>query len=219
MPNLPVNDYSNDPRCLLVEGQDDRHLIEHICKKHLNRENLPFVIKDKNGIANVIKSISGEVKVPDRKALGIITDTNGDLIKTWNKITKELKKTAGYLKIDSTKIPDKPKPEGVLIKCKPQIGIWLMPDNKSHGEIENFFLKMLPKEDPIWPLAKKYIERIPSKDRLFSLNKEEKAKLYAWLATRKNPGRMGASFTKDGLKLDDDLVKDFLKWLRALFSL
>lgn len=218
---MPSPSFPNNQKCLLVEGQDDRHLIEHICKKYLNEKNLPFVIKDKDGIDNIIKSITGEIKAPNREALGIMTDTNGDLANTWNKITTQLKEetVVDYLKIDQKEIPDKPKSEGVLIKCKPYIGIWLMPDNESSGEIENFFLKMLPKEDHIWPLAKAYIAQIPRHHRLFSPEKEEKAKLYAWLATRKNPGRMGASVTRDELNLDDNLIKGFLKWLCDLFHI
>ena len=93
-----------------------------------------------------------------------------------------------------------------------------MPDNKSQGELEDFVLKMMPDGDKIWPLSRKYIENIPVSDRKFVLEKTGKAKLYAWLATRKEPGRIGAAFGAHDLEIDGDLCQSFLTWLINLFG-
>ena len=90
-----------------------------------------------------------------------------------------------------------------------------MPNNKSSGELENFIIEMLPKGDFIWPFAKKYIENIPKKNREFDNSKIKKAQFFAWLATRKKPGRMGAAIGADDLTLNNKLSKDFLKWLSS----
>ena len=92
-----------------------------------------------------------------------------------------------------------------------------MPDNKSSGEIENFAAKMVPKNDPVWPLSKEYIANIPKNARKFALGKTTKAELFAWLAARKEPGRMGAAVGAGDLTLDNEPSKKFLEWLSELF--
>ena len=92
--------------------------------------------------------------------------------------------------------PDNLNSKGVIIDAEggvPTVGVWLMPDNGSTGELEDFVIRMIKDHDPVWPLAQAYIDNIPGDDRKFSSAKSDKAKLYAWLATRKKPNRMGAA--------------------------
>ena len=75
----------------------------------------------------------------------------------------------------------------------PRVGIWLMPDNQSLGELEDFVAQMIPDNDPVWPLSQDYISRIPEEHREFAENKTSTAEVYAWLATREDPRQMGAA--------------------------
>ena len=93
-----------------------------------------------------------------------------------------------------------------------------MPDNMSPGELEDFVKVMIPcEQDPVWPLAACFIESIPVKDRKFAENKVDKAKVYAWLATRKDPPRMGSAVSAGDLDLGAELPTAFVGWLRKLF--
>ena len=92
-----------------------------------------------------------------------------------------------------------------------------MPDNKSPGELEDFAAKIVPKDDSVWLLSEKYIENIPKNERKFAPDKMPKAKLFAWLAARKEPGRMGAAVGAGDLTLNNELGGKFLKWLSELF--
>ena len=208
-----MSNIDSPPYLLLVEGQDDQHFVQHLLSKE---PELPFFsILNKDGIDNLIKGISSEVKVPGRKILGILVDGNSNPMERWRQIANEFKK----LKIEPNEVPDRPKQEGLIINSTPKIGVWLMPDNKSPGEIENFAVQMVPENDPIWPFSKKYIEKIPDEKRLFSPDKIEKAQFFAWLATRKKSGRMGAAMGSDSFNLDNELTMTFLKWLSQLFQL
>ena len=201
---------SSSPFCLLVEGQDDRHIIQHIWKKEY-KEKVPFDVQDKEGINNLIKAIPAEIKVSNREILGIVVDANGNLDECWKKITCKIKEGVKDLGVGQIPVPDHPVPTGTIIDCEVRsIGIWLMPDNKACGELENFIVKMLPKNDLIWPSAKE--------DRKFDDTKIEKAQIFAWLATRKKPGRMGAAISVGDLTLDNELSKNFFKWLSDLFK-
>ena len=93
-----------------------------------------------------------------------------------------------------------------------------MPDNESSGELENFAAQMVPEDDPVWPSSREYIANIPVQDRKFDSGKTPKAELFAWLATRREPGRMGAAIGTDDLSLDNPPSRTFLKWLTDLFK-
>ena len=208
---------SSSPFCLLVEGQDDRHVIEKFWEKAY-KEKPSFNIVDRDGISNLIEAIPAEIKEPDRQVLGIVVDANNHLDEYWEKITHKIKEGIKDLGVEQIQVPDRPTPTGTIIDCKEiSIGVWLMPNNKSSGELENFIIEMLPKGDLIWPFAKRYIENIPKENRKFNNSKIEKAQFFAWLATRKKPGRMGAAIGADDLTLNNKLGKNFLKWLSDLF--
>ena len=92
-----------------------------------------------------------------------------------------------------------------------------MPDNTRTGELEDFIVEMIPAHDSIWPLANEYVDGIPEDQRKFKERKILKAKLYAWLATRKEPRQMGLAIRTRDLNTDQPLVDEFLKWLRKTF--
>ena len=77
---------------------------------------------------------------------------------------------------------------------------------------------MIPSEDPVWPRSEEYIDRILEPDRKFPPGKEMKARIYAWLATTKAPGRMGTAIGAQMLDVDGPLTLKFADWLRRLFA-
>ena len=92
-----------------------------------------------------------------------------------------------------------------------------MPDNGSPGELEDFVQTMLPKGDPVWPSAEAYIDGIAEEHRKFG-KKVLRAKIHAWTATRKQPGRMGAAIREGDLEIDGAPVGKFADWLRQVFG-
>lgn len=50
---------------------------------------------------------------------------------------------------------------------QPRVWVYLMPDNASTGELEDFVMQMIPEGDPVWPRFKRYIGEIPQADRKF----------------------------------------------------
>ena len=196
---------------LLVEGQDDEHVVLHLCRRH--KMGPTFSIKDKEGFPNLRSSISSEIKTPERLAVGILVDANGNVNDRWNAITDQLR-TANI------KAPPSPDPTGTIIagqNGRPRVGIWLMPDNSASGELENFVTQMIPASDPVWPRSERYIDDIPEVERKFSQSKTPRAKLHAWLAARKDPRKMGLAIGVYDLDSSGPLCQDFLAWLTRLF--
>ena len=110
-----------------------------------------------------------------------------------------------------------PGPCGTIVPTEPRVGLWLWPDNESSGELEDFVAEMIPREDPVWPLSEDYIESIPVGQRPFSEGKTGRARLYAWLAVRKEPRLIGTAIRAEELKVDGALATRFGEWLEKLF--
>ena len=197
------------PKLLLVEGLDDKHVVEHLCRKVAH--DLTFVCKETRGSDPLLKAISVETKLDGRRALGIVMDANDDLAARWQAIDHRLRGA-------DVQLPDQPAHGGTVIDNDPRVGVWLMPDNSGPGELENFVAELVPKDDLVWPLAKQYIDGIPREHRRFSSRKVLRAELHAWLATRQEPRMMGAAIGTGELDAEAPTANQFVDWLRTLFG-
>lgn len=209
MVSLPL---PSSERILLVEGQDDKHVIRHLRDRH--QPETPFSISEKGNIGKLLDSISPEIKTPGRLAVGILVDANDDLNARWKAITDRLRKA-------NIQAPSSPDPTGTTIDGQngtPRVGIWLMPDNISPGEIEDFVTTMIPQGDPVWPRSESYIDGIPEVERKFAEGKTQRAKLHAWLATRADPRKMGSAIGACDLNINGTLCRDLITWLTKLFA-
>ena len=203
-------------RVLLVEGQDDKHVIDHIRSRCSMARK--FCIRDKSNYVELLKSIPTEIKAPGRDVLGVVLDADEDPVARWHAVLTKLNalEEEGYFNISD--LPNEPVPSGAVVEGRVRIGIWLMPDNCSCGELENFVEQMIPSSDPVWPKSQKYIDEIPICDRPFKTKKTTRAKVYAWLATRERPFRMGTAIRAQELDINVPLTVTFADWLRRLFN-
>ena len=160
-----------------------------------------------------IASIGPELKVPNRRALGIVVDANDDIEARWAAVTDRLGR-AGI------EVGDR-DPSGTVIRGtspEPDVGVWIMPDNQFPGELEDFIETMIPRDDSVWPLSRAYIDGIPAESRLFSSRKELRAKVHAWLATRKRPRPMGLAIGAGDLDVGGTVCVELTAWLRRVFG-
>ena len=200
-----------EPRVLLVEGPDDKHVIWQICNR--SPQTPDFYIQDRGGVEPLLDAIGAEINAPERRALGILADADDDLPARWAAITNRLAE-------EGVQVPNNPEPNGMVIDTvgKPRVGIWLMPDNSMNGELENFVADMIPAGDSVWPLAQQYIDGIPPMDRKFAENKTLRAQIHAWLAAREDPRQMGLAIRARDLAADGSLCQRFCAWLIRLFE-
>ena len=199
-----------EPRVLLVEGPDDKHVILQICNR--SPQTPDFYIQDRGGVEPLLDAIGAEINAPERRALGILADADDDLPARWAAITNRLAE-------EGVQVPNNPEPNGMVIDTagKPRVGIWLMPDNAINGELENFVADMIPAGDSVWPLARQYVDGIPLADRKFAENKTLRAQIHAWLAAREDPRQMGLAIRTRDLDVANALSQRFLGWLARLF--
>ena len=152
--NRPLSELSD--QLLLVEGPDDQHVVRHLWERR-HGQGLPFQISPRGGVEGVIESIRDEARALGRQALGILVDANESPATRRQAISDRLASVG----IQTSAAPH---PGGLIINATdemPRVGIWLMPDNQSLGELEDFVAQMIPDNDPVWPLSQDYIGRIP----------------------------------------------------------
>ena len=195
-------------RVLLVEGQDDEHVAEHIWWRHRAEPTFCTLVKD--GVDKLLDAIDTEIQAPGLQAMGILVDANCDVGARWDAVK-------GRLAPAKVVLPHSPDPSGTIIDSRPRVGVWLMPDNCSPGELEGFVAKMIPASDAVWPLSQDYIEGIPCAARKFSKKKKSRAQVYAWLAAREDPRQMGTAIRARDLEVDGPLCQEFVAWLTRLF--
>ena len=211
-----MQESDSHPRVLLVEGPDDKHVVIHLSERSGLTQN--FVIVEKEGINSLLDSIEVEVDIPGRTVLGIVLDANDDLDARWQAVTDRLNRLRQEDHFDLPELPSRPEPSGTIIEGRLRVGVWLMPDNSSTGELEDFVGSMIPSGELVWPLAEAYIEGIPPADRKFAPGKIQRAKVHAWLATREEPRRMGLAIKARDLVTDAANTAAFVGWLRTLFQ-
>ncbi len=211
-----MQESDSHPRVLLVEGRDDKHVVIHLRERSGLAQN--FEIVEKEGINTLLDSIEVEADIPGRTVLGIVLDADDNPNARWQALTDRLNRLRQEDHFDLPVLPDKPEPSGTIIEGRLRIGIWLMPDNRSTGELEDFVGSMIPSGDPVRPLSDAYIEGIPPAERKFGPGKIQRAKVHAWLATREEPRRMGLAIKARDLVTDGANSAAFVDWLRTLFQ-
>ena len=210
---MPNGEQDPPSRMLLVEGNDDLHVVTHICI----RASIPnFEIETKGSIGELLDSIPYEIEVGERTVLGIMLDADGNPAGRRQAVADRLGK-AGI------ELPSFPQPEGVVIDSDPstglpRVGVWMMPDNQSLGELEDFLAAMIPADDPVWPISQEYIDGIPPEHRKFQEGKRLRAQVHAWLAAQEEPRPPGLAIQTQDLDIDGPLCVRFTEWLRALFG-
>lgn len=217
-----------DPLCtghrnvLLVEGQDDLHVVLQLYKR-MEGKDPNFCIRDMKGLPNLLADVNNEIRSPSRDIIGVIVDADDDPDARWKEVVNKISET-------SITIPLEGREDGVVVEGKPDgasrsrhIGVWVMPNNVSEGEIEEFIDEMIPNA-PVRALARNYIEQalnevLPSDDPgLLMQGKRLRGEVHAWLATRKRPRHMGAAIEAAYLNTNGELCRSFMAWLRRLFG-
>ncbi|MFP4379596.1 MAG: DUF3226 domain-containing protein [Candidatus Sumerlaeia bacterium] len=205
-------------KVLIVEGKDDKEVIKHLC----GNCNGPYI--DKFHILEGISYFSNELKVFIRASeygdiLGLIVDADTDLANRWKSIREALK-SLGYLAV-----PDSPMPEGTILEAPaepkslyPRVGIWVMPDNKTPGILEDFLRFLIPQHSPLFKHVIKSISSIPEHEQRFPDSLKPKAIIHTWLAWQEKPGKpLGTAITAKFLNVETDEAKQLINWLHNLY--
>ncbi|RRR76348.1 MAG: hypothetical protein EI684_03105 [Candidatus Viridilinea halotolerans] len=210
-----------DKHVLLVEGKDDEHVICQLMERH-GVQSRP-IVKSKGGIDTLLETLDVELIASDLQCLGIVVDADVDLLSRWRSI-RNILLDAGY-----NNIPEQINEDGIVIfeDRKPDVGIWLMPNNNLNGMLEDFLKFLIPNgnNNILLNVAKQVVNNLPKQEELpapekrFSLGHKSKAILHTWLAWQESPGKpFGVAIKARFLDADATEAIQFVAWLRRLYS-
>lgn len=198
------------PRLLLVEGRDDEHVVYALRDAH----GIPktFDVARKGGYTELLESIPVELKASDRERLAVILDADENLPQRWQLLSYRLSQAG------CAAVPKQPHPEGTILTVSPGVrfGVWLMPDNRLPGMLEDFVAFLVPESDGLLPRVDEFLDSIPDNLRRFRTAHRCKARIHSWLAIQEEPGRpLGQAITYRYLDAQQSVVEPFVRWLRA----
>lgn len=211
----------NEKCVVLVEGRDDRIVVEKILQKF---EIKGVLVIDSGGKDDLLRDFMLVFKVSGAERVGVVIDADTNLKDRW----KAIRDRVNWDEFGVDRI-DTPDHAGTIITRDPQpgkkgtrLGIWLMPDNEATGELENFLEEMIP-SDERWELAIDYVDR--AKQMVEQSGKQDewridmpKANIHAWMAIVK-PGRLSGTAIEAGeMEVSGEICGRFVDWIKKLCS-
>jgi hypothetical protein len=210
-----ANKYQADkPNILLLEGTNDWHVVVALCECHQLPENFGLWVCD--GDAGVLKKLKALLdKREAYTAIGVVLDADApDLAAKWQGFMEVLKQKGMTCPLDA------PDENGTLIPKTdeyPALGLWLMPDNRADGMLEDFCLALA--SGGAVGFAQACVSSAQAQGHAsFKANHHSKAVVHTLLAWQDEPGRpLGQAVAARVLNPDLPLAKRFADWLESLF--
>lgn len=203
---------------LLVEGPNDVSAIAGLLQKY--SVQIPdFKIVECGGIDNLPPTLDLYLKNSTAYGIiGVVADADKSVESRWQQMRDRLMKTGKYA---CKKMPLNEK--GMIVEPTDsedaKVGVWIMPNNKYQGALENFLLDMISEGDELMEevelvlthLENKQINRYKDKDR-------NKAKVHTYLSWEKNPGcSLNTAVVSQVLNPETALARTFVEWIKNLF--
>jgi hypothetical protein len=200
---------------LLVEGKNDCHVA--LALRQHERLESRFGIYECGSDENVLARMNALVVAPSPsrpRILGVLLDADtGPLNNRWAQVADRLS-VRGY------QCPTEPTPEGTILSPPPgmpSVGVWLMPDNRREGMLEDFLMQTASKKDIIVAKSAVFLAR-STRSATFKGAHHSKAVIHTFLAWQDEPGKpLGQSVTARVLDPKNPNAADFLAWLNRLF--
>src|SRR4028118_1848043 len=149
------------PQQLLVEGNNDRHVIWALCQQYELPETFSVEVPQEEGTEGVDALLNGlpeRLKAENLRTLGIVVDADRNLSGRWQSLKDKLS-LIGYRDILQS-----PPPEGWVCTPSdpylPRVGVWLMPNNQLPGMLENFVAYLIPPGDTLHPKAEAILQEL-----------------------------------------------------------
>lgn len=170
-------------RTLLVEGNDDQHVVWALLKHHEVEE--VFEVEKTDGVSNLLESVPVRLAVGSQvERLAVILDADEDVSSTWVSLRDRM------ISVGFDNIPSNISPDGTVVDLNNgiRLGVWIMPNNQLPGILEHFVQFLVPPNDPLMEYVDAFLESIPIDVRPYKVSEHAKARIHAWLATQSRPG-------------------------------
>jgi hypothetical protein len=222
-----ANQYLRKTR-LHVEGRDDLYVIADLVKAsgfQLDKEPRDVQIDDAakgdegHGRDKLLALIKTAVKASTGNAIAFVVDADNSASSTWDairhRIEEAIKEAGG-----SPKLPKTFPTDGFVIdigELKSRVGVWIMPDNKNPGILEDFLKELVNRADKLIPHAVSATDEAIKSGASFSNEAKPKAIIHAWLAWQAKPGcPFGIAIKSHYFDVKAPSANEFVAWVRRL---
>ena len=221
---MPTVERSN----LHVEGTDDVHAIKHVLFRHGfdcptkgdSRSadefsgNVPE-IKAAGGERRVLAAMETAITVSTGRSVGFVLDADAVAENRWQAVRDRL----GTFELN---LPDSIPEDGFvgdIAEFKVRVGVWLMPDNRRSGALEQFLQDLIEEGNPLLPVAVRSTENAKAEGADFPESSSNKAVLHAWLAWQETPGLpYGSAISARYFRADSTAATAFVQWYKNVFG-
>lgn len=207
-------------KVLLVEGADDVQTILGLLDVYKLESG--FNIMSCDGKDNLMLRFDAMLKNPSAySVIGVVLDADENAGSRWQQVRDRLTKTGFYL---CRKMPLDNQGmiiEGIDTNVFPKVGIWIMPDNRYCGTLENFLLDMIDKDDELLGKVEEVLTDIETlKIKRYRNIDRNKAKVHTFLSWEKKPGKsLRTEIVSRVLNPKTDTATNFINWLKRLYSI
>ena len=206
---------------LRVEGKDDKYAIKHLLRRHgighkvIDIRAFEDEDEDTGGRDRLLQGMKTAVAASTGKSIGFVLDANGAATDRWSAVRSRLD---GF----ELELPKEIPVDGFVgdaLEVQARVGVWLMPDNRRTGAIEEFLMDLVGDGDALLQHAKASTEEALNCGADFANAKLQKAVLHAWLAWQRRPGLpYGLAITAHYLRHDSPTALAFVNWFRRVFE-
>ena len=212
----------NHPRKLLVEGETDKRVIPYVMEAHgvtwpIEPAEYPVFIEAYGSVDEILKAgvVEGEIRASGLEALGVVVDADGDAAARWEDLRT-------WCANEFTELPKKIPAAGLVVAHSggPRFGIWIMPNNRFAGMLEDLLVQLIPDDSRnLYEFAQTCTRESRPRGAGYRDVHKRKAELHTWLAWQDPPG-LQLHDAVQGQALDPTRPESrpFVKWFRDLFG-
>ncbi|MCK5720641.1 MAG: hypothetical protein KAH84_11950 [Thiomargarita sp.] len=212
---------------LLVEGTSDKSFFEKICKnlsldatvKVTPPKDIGGTHNSKGGVLNQIPILLPQLNDGQKTNIAAIVDA--DYIRHGSGYQKTIEQIAKILNdFDFQLKTDIPNKNGLYFENSdglPDFGLWVMPDNKQEGMLEDWIKSCIKDdENSLFQHASDTVHNLSHPK--FKPHLTTKAEIATWLAWQKTPGHGLYSAINDKLLDEDSIIyQNLCRWLKDIF--
>lgn len=207
---------------LHVEGRDDFHVLRELLAQHglATGATSPHPRSPRFGVADGVERLLDAIDVAVRAAgdrpVGFVLDADISLCNRWQAVCDRLREVG--------MAPPKDSPAegyiGVAADYKATVGVWLMPDNRREGTLEDFLNDLVAQGDTLIGYAGEATEHAAGIEQRFAETDRQKAVLHTWLAWQNRPGcPYGTAVRAKYFDHNAEVAQRFVDWFKRLYGI
>lgn len=205
-----------------MEGKTDQQVIPYLMEANgvpwpNHRDpDCPAFIDEVGSVDELLKPevMQAELGASGLEALGLVVDADGDAAARWS----DLREVWGR---EFPDLPNQIPAEGLEVDRDggPRFGVWIMPDNRFTGMLEDFLVRLVPNDSSaLYELAQECVAEARGHSAPFKDVHERKAEVHTWLAWQDPPGlRLHEAVSRRVLDPMRPESGPFVQWFRGLF--